>query len=40
MYKVEHTDIIENKVRNLDLSKYEESMQFLTKKDSIIQITS
>lgn len=33
MYKVELTDIIENKVRNLDLSKYKESMQTLIKKD-------
>lgn len=33
MYKVEPTDVIENKVRNLDLSKYKESMQSLIKKD-------
>lgn len=33
MYKIELTDIIENKVRNLDLSKYKESMQSLIKKD-------
>lgn len=33
MYKTELTDIIENKLRNLDLSKYKESMQSLTKKD-------
>ena len=33
MYKIELTDIIENKVRNLELSKYKESMQFLIKKD-------
>lgn len=33
MYKTELTDIIENKVRNLDLSKYKESMQTLIKKD-------
>lgn len=33
MYKVDLTDIIENKVRNLDLSKYKESMQSLIKKD-------
>lgn len=33
MYKMELTDIIENKVRNLDLSKYKESMQSLIKKD-------
>lgn len=33
MYKVELTDVIENKVRNLDLSKYKESMQSLIKKD-------
>ena len=33
MHKIELTDIIENKVRNLELSKYKESMQFLIKKD-------
>ncbi len=33
MYKIELTDIIENKIRNLDLSKYKESMQSLIKKD-------
>lgn len=33
MYKIELTDIIENKIRNLDLSKYKESMQTLIKKD-------
>ena len=33
MYKIELTDIIENKVRNLDLSKYKESMQTLIRKD-------
>ena len=33
MHKIELTDIIENKVRNLKLSKYKESMQFLIKKD-------
>lgn len=33
MYKTELTDIIENKLRNLDLSKYKESMQSLIKKD-------
>lgn len=33
MYKIELTDFIENKVRNLDLSKYKESMQSLIKKD-------
>lgn len=32
-YKFELTDIIERKVRNLDLSKYKESMQSLIKKD-------
>lgn len=32
MYKIELTDIIENKIRNLDLSKYKESMQSLIKK--------
>ena len=33
MYKIELTDVIENKLRNLDLSKYKESMQSLIKKD-------
>lgn len=33
MYKTELTDVIENKLRNLDLSKYKESMQSLIKKD-------
>lgn len=33
MHKIELTDIIENKVRNLEQSKYKESMQFLIKKD-------
>ena len=33
MYKIELTDVIDNKVRNLDLSKYKESMQSLIKKD-------
>lgn len=33
MYKTELTAIIENKLRNLDLSKYKESMQALIKKD-------
>lgn len=33
MYKIELTDIIENKIRNLELSKYKESMQSLIKKD-------
>ena len=33
MHKIELTDIIENKVKNLELSKYKESMQFLIKKD-------
>lgn len=33
MYKIELTNIIENKIRNLDLSKYKESMQTLIKKD-------
>lgn len=33
MYKTELTDIIENKLRGLDLSKYKESMQSLIKKD-------
>ena len=33
MHKIELTDIIENKVRNLELSKYKDSMQFLIKKD-------
>ena len=33
MYKIELTDVIDNKVRNLDLSTYKESMQSLIKKD-------
>jgi len=33
MYKIELTDVIDNKVRNLDLSNYKESMQSLIKKD-------
>lgn len=33
MYKIELTDIIENKLRSLDLSKYKKSMQSLIKKD-------
>lgn len=33
MYKIELTDIIENKIKNLNLSKYKESMQSLIKKD-------
>lgn len=33
MYKTELTDIIENKLKGLDLSKYKESMQSLIKKD-------
>lgn len=33
MYKIELTDIIENKIRSLDLSNYKESMQSLIKKD-------
>lgn len=33
MYKIELIDIIENKVRNLNLSNYKESMQSLIKKD-------
>lgn len=33
MHKIELADIIENKIRNLELSKYKESMQFLIKKD-------
>lgn len=33
VYKTELTDIIENKLKGLDLSKYKESMQSLIKKD-------
>lgn len=33
IYKIELSDIIENKLRNLDLSKYKDSMQTLIKKD-------
>lgn len=33
IYKTELTDIIVNKLRSLDLSKYKESMQSLIKKD-------
>lgn len=33
MYKIELTEVIENKIKNLDLSKYKESMQSLIKKD-------
>lgn len=33
MYKIELTNVIENKVRNLDLSKYKESMRSLIKRD-------
>lgn len=33
MYKIELADIIGDKVRNLDLSKYRESIQSLIKKD-------
>lgn len=33
MYKIELTDIVENKLRSLNLSKYKESMQSLIKKD-------
>lgn len=33
MYKTELTDIIENKLKGLGLSKYKESMQSLIKKD-------
>ncbi len=33
MYKIELTEIIEKKIKNLDLSKYKESMQSLIKKD-------
>lgn len=33
MYKIELTDIIENKIRSLDLSNYKESMQSLINKD-------
>lgn len=33
MYKIELTDIVESKLRSLNLSKYKESMQSLIKKD-------
>lgn len=33
MYKIELTEIIEKKIKNIDLSKYKESMQSLIKKD-------
>lgn len=33
MYKVELTEMVEIKIKNLDLAKYKESMQFLIKKD-------
>lgn len=33
MYKIELTQIIERKIKNLELSKYKESMQSLIKKD-------
>ena len=33
MYKIELTEVIEKKIKNLDLSKYKESMQSLIKKD-------
>jgi len=33
MYKIELTEIIEDKISNLDLTKYKESMQSLIKKD-------
>lgn len=33
MYKIELTDVIENKVRNLELTKYKDSMRSLIKKD-------
>lgn len=33
MYKIELTNIIKNKVRNLDLSQYKESMKSLIQKD-------
>lgn len=33
MFKIELTDIIENKLRNLNLTKYKESMQSLIKRD-------
>lgn len=33
MSKIELTDIVENKLKNLDLSKYKKSMQSLIKKD-------
>ena len=33
MYKIELTEIIEDKISKLDLTKYKESMQYLIKKD-------
>jgi len=33
MYKVELTEVIEDKIRNLDITKYKESMRVLIKKD-------
>ena len=33
MYKIELTEVIENKIKSLDLSKYKESMQSLINKD-------
>lgn len=33
MYKVELTEVIEDKIRNLDVTKYKESMRVLIKKD-------
>ena len=33
MYKIELTEVIKNKIKNLDLSKYKESMQSLIRKD-------
>ena len=33
MYKIELTDLIENKIKNLDLSKYKASMQSLISRD-------
>ena len=33
MYKVELTEVIEDKIRNLDVTKYKESMRGLIKKD-------
>lgn len=33
MYKIDLTEVIEDKIKNLDITKYKESMQTLIKKD-------